>query len=1011
MRPSQPSAKRRKRRTAIRLATEQLETRRVLTTFNFPADGSIDDIVAAANADVAGAPHTINLNADAVAAGELVIGQSTTIHGNGNVLNGSGSSRVLHFNNNDISATDNAVNDLIITGGDQSVTGGTYGSTFGGGIRNTENLVLTGVTVQGNQARGGGGISNSGGTLTVIDSTISRNVAVSNASYGSSSTGGGVFNSGTLDVLGSTISGNTSAHDDLINYGSFGGGITNSGYGGVMTLTESLVSGNSAELGAGIFGGASNPASYSDYSTTTLIDTDVVGNYSPAEGYARGGGLQITGSYSAAGTGANISLLTITGGSINDNTVASQGSNFGGGISLGSNVDAEISDTVITGNIATGSAGCTGFCGRGAGIYATSFQSAYSGYAHYTELDLNNVTISDNTIPRSVDDSGGLLFPYGAGVVAGRGVILNMNGGVISGNTAGDRGNGAARGVGLHSVNFSLGNPNATNDVRLDGVRIANNVANDGYGFGAGATAAQNGNLIITNSTITGNESGFVGAPYGFGGGLATLIGYSNLTVEDTHIYDNFANGDGGGIRATYSEVQVRRSTIEGNQSGYDGGGISSYASNLTVQNTTISGNAAANEGGAIWSFANLYYGGLEIDFSTITENTADTTSYYGGGAVFDLVGTGPTGFGGTITNSIISGNGVADFVDPFGYTSVSYSLVSDTTQAPGLIDGIDGNIIGATANLGPLVNNSSANGVPTHELLGPLGIGSADPSATAMTDGRGLERPGIDGVRDIGAHESDAIANLPEDLDLDGDVDCDDMDIISMEISSGGSNFDLNMDGSTNMDDLTLVRIAGMINEGDFNCDGFTDVSDFGIWNVNKFTVTGKWSEGDANLDGSTDVSDFGIWNTNKFTSFDGDRSSHRRIFLTDELENLPAGRNQKGHGGAHFHGKGQFHFSDRTVQDLGELPAVPDPLSSSQLQMPRVGDLTKEVLATADLLPVALPGDVEPFVMSVPESIAMEISQVSNSDRSGLSRAQENVDQVFTAFDLFDDQMVAPL
>ena len=58
-------------------------------------------------------------------------------------------------------------------------------------------------------------------------------------------------------------------------------------------------------------------------------------------------------------------------------------------------------------------------------------------------------------------------------------------------------------------------------------------------------------------------------------------------------------------------------------------------------------------------------------------------------------------------------------------------------------------------------------------------------------------------------------------------------------------------------------TRHAGIV-------DAVVDGSDFGIWNANKFTATGKWSKGDFNADGSSDGSDFGIWNANKFTASD---------------------------------------------------------------------------------------------------------------------------------------------
>ena len=102
---------------------------------------------------------------------------------------------------------------------------------------------LDGVTVSGGNANGsdtgghretnhGGGIYNNGGTLTVINSTVSDNSTESG--------GGGIYNEGgTLAVMTSQISGNS---------GCWGGGIWNNG---TLTVTNSIVSGNSAEWNGG----------------------------------------------------------------------------------------------------------------------------------------------------------------------------------------------------------------------------------------------------------------------------------------------------------------------------------------------------------------------------------------------------------------------------------------------------------------------------------------------------------------------------------------------------------------------------------------------------------------------------------------------------------------------------------------------------------------------------------------------------------------------------------------
>ncbi len=54
----------------------------------------------------------------------------------------------------------------------------------------------------------------------------------------------------------------------------------------------------------------------------------------------------------------------------------------------------------------------------------------------------------------------------------------------------------------------------------------------------------------------------------------------------------------------------------------------------------------------------------------------------------------------------------------------------------------------------------------------------------------------------------------------------------------------------------------------GDANLDGTTDVRDFMIWNVNKFTNGTGFTTGDFTGDGITDVRDFMTWNVHKFTA-----------------------------------------------------------------------------------------------------------------------------------------------
>ncbi len=122
------------------------------------------------------------------------------------------------------------------------------------------------------------------------------------------------------------------------------------------------------------------------------------------------------------------------------------------------------------------------------------------------------------------------------------------------------------------------------------------------------------------------------------------------------------------------------------------------------------------------------------------------------------------------------------------------------------------------------------------------------------------------------------SIISLP-DVDFDGNglVDCADVDALTSAIASGSNDpaFDLDGDSMVDGDDLTIwLADAGSFNGlpgpyllGDANLDGLVDVSDFNVWNQNKFTVNDAWCSGDFTANGVVDVSDFNLWNANKFS------------------------------------------------------------------------------------------------------------------------------------------------
>ena len=117
-----------------------------------------------------------------------------------------------------------------------------------------------------------------------------------------------------------------------------------------------------------------------------------------------------------------------------------------------------------------------------------------------------------------------------------------------------------------------------------------------------------------------------------------------------------------------------------------------------------------------------------------------------------------------------------------------------------------------------------------------------------------------------------DGLDTVRGDFDGDLDVDADDIDILFAAIRDGStdSRFDLNNDAvvdALDRDELVFRILNTFL--GDANLDRQVDVSDFNLWNANKFQAGVGWAEGDFTGDGVADVSDFNLWNANKFQSF----------------------------------------------------------------------------------------------------------------------------------------------
>jgi len=342
------------------------------------------------------------------------------------------------------------------------------------------------------------------------------------------------------------------------------------------------------------------------------------------------------------------------------------------------------------------------------------------------------VTINDTTITGGSFISGGNLF--GAGIFNNDGTLF-INDSFIINNIAGDNGGG------IHSDHSEIGR------------------------------------LVISGSTISGNESGYAG------GGI--FIKSGSMTINNTTISGNTASNFGGGLYSEDSDSRIMGSTINNNRaldSSFGGGGIYNNAEEgdaiMSISNSTISNNSASY-GGGISNFANSdLTATLILIYSTITGNTATEN---GGGILNRNFNEPESSAVFSLTTSIISGNSattsneISNTPDnqsinlSYGSNVLGHSGTSDAngfTNFTPEINDINATSDGTNTQLTNILDTTlSDNGGPTltHNLVTgspAVNNGENNVAVCPALDQRGLLRPFPAGaICDIGAVEFNAIA------------------------------------------------------------------------------------------------------------------------------------------------------------------------------------------------------------------------------------------------------------
>lgn len=294
------------------------------------------------------------------------------------------------------------LDDVIVSNSEATGNGGggiiNDGGIFGVGAT----LTVFNSTITGNTARGGGGIHNQNGTITISNTIISNNTSTAPVGNLGIGVGGGISNvaredDSTVTIYQSTITGNTAE-------GTGGGGINNSASltdtTATLILNQTVVSGNHADpknvssvtgFGGGIRNGFADPANGNTSAILTVNDSIISGNEA------------VNGAGIGSGTTSTTNTLTLKA-TLNNSTVSSNTTTYqtggalegsGGGL-VNVNGTMTLVNSTVSGNSATGT-NATG--GQGGGIFNGDLSKAAT-------LWLTNTTISNNTAQNSSKGDG-----------------------------------------------------------------------------------------------------------------------------------------------------------------------------------------------------------------------------------------------------------------------------------------------------------------------------------------------------------------------------------------------------------------------------------------------------------------------------------------------------------------------------------------------------------------------------------------------------------------------------
>jgi hypothetical protein len=281
----------------------------------------------------------------------------------------------------------------------------------------------------------GGGIDNSG-DLTLTDSEITDNVAGATETGDSVATvvrGGGIDDhpQGVLTLEDTTVSDNAARATSPDSYAARGGGLL---VGGVLTMSTSRVTGNSAELASTLPG-------------SIFVPVNDPG--SPAHAIA--GGVAITEDEHGGAGAATIANSTISGNSVTASNIVGDALANAGGIDVEGSLqlnNSRVDDNQLRASVSPSS-------GSNAAALGGGLESGGENHS----VTVNNSTI-DNNAAQSQSDGGG-AFTFGGGLSEDDTVTVHHA--EIAGNSGTAIGSfGLAQGGGIINADYDNRPPHLT---------------------------------------------------------------------------------------------------------------------------------------------------------------------------------------------------------------------------------------------------------------------------------------------------------------------------------------------------------------------------------------------------------------------------------------------------------------------------------------------------------------------------------------------------------------------